>query len=558
MASAPSHNSDSSTTEARRYQILEPLGHGGFGTVYRAELHGNSGFKKQVAIKLLKPEVEGAREIAQRLRDEARILGLVQHRAIVRVDGLIQLDGRWAVVMEYVEGVGLDQLLRRGQIPLGVTLEIVEEVSDALNAVHTAKDGGKNLKLRHRDIKPSNIHITPNGSVKLLDFGVARADFEEREADTQSSLIGTWRYMAPECWEFEDESPADIYALGAVFYGMLAHRPLPRSTRNEVKHTNNMEEAVARLEGTCPPLILDLLLSMLAYDPDVRPNAREIQRACRNLRPHLGTPWLRDWAEDVVPLAIKERQAIEDDPLSGTSLTEQSSYSNWETATTRKGLPGWFALVGVVMGIALGAMVFWGYQALRPRAVPVVTSIPVQPPLHEIIAQEPTDATGNTAEEAPGEAIPPNTGSGVSPLQEPVEPPSASSPGSHGDKQSSSPISSTTGILPQDPRTTSSSRKTRSTGSSKHDEAAQDPSAQAPSAQPQVMGSVTVEGDLKELWLISGTRRMPPGSVSPGSYKVEVLFPDGNRIYPGTVVVAPGQNVTIRCNARFNNCRIDQ
>src|SRR5688572_13075743 len=97
--------------EARRYEILETLGRGGFGTVYRAKLVGEGGFAKQVALKVLNPEVASTGEFAARMRDEARILGLIRHRAVVQVDGLVQLNGRWTVVMEYIQGVDLSQLM---------------------------------------------------------------------------------------------------------------------------------------------------------------------------------------------------------------------------------------------------------------------------------------------------------------------------------------------------------------------------------------------------------------------------------------------------------------
>ncbi len=110
-------------SESRRYQIHEALGKGGFGTVYRAELASTGGFTKPVALKVLNPDMQSDDDVVRRLRDEARMLGLLNHRAIVKVDGLVQLAGRWAVVMEYVEGASLDQILRaQGPTPARVAL----------------------------------------------------------------------------------------------------------------------------------------------------------------------------------------------------------------------------------------------------------------------------------------------------------------------------------------------------------------------------------------------------------------------------------------------------
>ena len=100
--------------------------------MYRAQLLGAGGFEKIVALKVLNTEIDGAMDFAERLRDEARMLGLLQHRSIVRVDGLQQLNGRWTVVMEYVPGVDLKRLLTRGAMPVAPALELMEEVADAL------------------------------------------------------------------------------------------------------------------------------------------------------------------------------------------------------------------------------------------------------------------------------------------------------------------------------------------------------------------------------------------------------------------------------------------
>ena len=91
----------------RRYRVLGTIGKGGFGTVYKAEMLGEGDFTKVVALKVLNPEAALVDEVAQRMRDEARILGLVRHRAIVQVDGLVRFDNQWTIVMEYLEGVDL-------------------------------------------------------------------------------------------------------------------------------------------------------------------------------------------------------------------------------------------------------------------------------------------------------------------------------------------------------------------------------------------------------------------------------------------------------------------
>src|SRR5262249_14768184 len=167
-----------------------------FGQVYRARLEGPGGFQKDVAIKILQDDVT-ASDLG-RFRDEARVLGLIRDRAMVAVDQPIRLDGRWALVMEYVDGASINRLLARHPFPPRVALEIVQEIARALHKVY-AQSGpdGRPLCLIHRDLKPANVQITPDGDVKLLDFGVARARFEARETRTSNSIGGAVGSIAP-------------------------------------------------------------------------------------------------------------------------------------------------------------------------------------------------------------------------------------------------------------------------------------------------------------------------------------------------------------------------
>jgi eukaryotic-like serine/threonine-protein kinase len=311
--------------EGRRYHVQHVLGRGGFGTVYQAEMISGGGFAKPVALKVLNQEMGGMAEVAQRLRDEARLLGRLKHPAILRVDDLVQLEGCWTVVMELLVGANLHQVVRTsGPLPLGIALEIAHVVAGALHAAHDRPGpGGEPLRVLHRDIKPSNIQLTPLGEVKVLDFGVARASFATREAATRSLIFGSVGYMAPERMAGRDSHAGDVYALGVVLYEILAGRRLGTACSQVGLQTTMVEDALASMVEQHPDEDLHALLrSAMAFEPEARPRADTFQRRARKLRARYPDPWLSDWAE----AALRQVMADQDEgsgPLSGRVLHER-------------------------------------------------------------------------------------------------------------------------------------------------------------------------------------------------------------------------------------------
>lgn len=303
--------------------MLYPIGRGGFGTVYRADMLGDEGFRRPVALKVLNPNVAGIGEVARRFRDEARLLGLLRHRSIVQVDGLVEMGGRQVVVMEFIDGVDLAQLMELGPIPPGPALEIIGEVAGALDVAwrKTGADG-RPLRLLHRDIKPANIRISTAGEVKVLDFGIARAEFSSREAATRSMLFGSEGYMAPERFDLEDGAPADIYSLGVVLLEAVTQRAFGRTSIRPEKLKTRTEDALAAAPSMPGPLA-DLIRAMMAYEPEDRPTAREVESQAWDLRARSGAKRLRDWAEPAVTRAASS-QRMEPDELSDTILVERS------------------------------------------------------------------------------------------------------------------------------------------------------------------------------------------------------------------------------------------
>jgi serine/threonine protein kinase len=323
----------------RRYAVQDVLGRGGFGTVYRAELAAAGGFRKVVALKVLNEDVEGSDEVAQRFRDEARILGLVRHRAIVQVDGLVQLGDRWAVVMEFVDGVSLDVAVRRQPLPPGPALEVISEIARALDvAWHAKGPEGNPLRLMHRDIKPSNIQLTAAGDVKLLDFGVARAEFGRREAHTRALAFGSLPYMSPERLDFQDTPAGDVYALGAVLFELVAGEPLGKAKGDPGAHELRVARRAEWLRDQVPSggaELAALFSAMVAHDPVRRPTARELERATAMLQRSIRGTLLRDWAEAHVPRLQAERPRVDDAEFSHSTLIERAGGDAFATSGGR-------------------------------------------------------------------------------------------------------------------------------------------------------------------------------------------------------------------------------
>jgi len=373
----------------RSYLIHHAVGKGSFGTVYRATQQGAGGFSKVVAIKILNPEMEGWEDVAARLRDEAKILGLFRHRAVLHVDGLYQIDGRWSVVMEYVPGSALYRVLRaRETLPLGAALEMVSELASALHVAYASQGPEGPLKIIHRDIKPSNIQLSTAGEVKLLDWGVARAEFEARESETKSMLMGSRGYMAPERLQSIDTPAGDIYALGVVLGESLSGQRFGKTFFTEAKHEQHIEaclQTVAREVGPDFEAVKPLLERMLAYDHQARITAKEIEREIRNLRGVVPAPWLAEWAETTL-VSLVEQQKVEmgDAELNGSTLHERTepmatdeiprapAHTAESTLTPARSI-GAIATLAVIGGLALigflvvvAALLFVGNGLMAP------------------------------------------------------------------------------------------------------------------------------------------------------------------------------------------------
>lgn len=268
------------------FEILEILGEGSFGTVCVARVTGDP-LRRKVALKILKGAYTRNDKILNRTRDEARLLSRISHPNIVRVERLMDVGGRPVVVMEHVQGVSLDQLLLRFKdgLPASVALELTRQTCLALHVAYneTAAEDGRPLRVIHRDIKPSNVLLSVHGEVKVVDFGIAKGEFEGREAHTESVVMGSRPYMAPERLDGISDSPSvDVYSAGMSLFELLTGRTMSLSI-NPVTHDQAMNRQLGYINvpGMSQAALEDLrgvIRKMCAYDRDYRPASLDAAR----------------------------------------------------------------------------------------------------------------------------------------------------------------------------------------------------------------------------------------------------------------------------------------
>lgn len=300
----------------RALHFQRVVGSGAFGAVYLCDLVADKGFRRQVAVKVLQRDHPNAQMFMSRVRDEARLLGLLQDEHILKVLEIVSVDGRDAVVMEYVEGLDLAALIEaKHRPPARALAELGGAMAGALHRAHTAVHPatGVPLNVIHRDVKPANVMVTSRGGVKLLDFGVARARFEARESFTGQFVLGTLNYMAPEYIVTGDVSPAaDVYGLGLVIWEAAIGEVFGQPRLKLEQHLPRQAAQLARIVGEFEPLA-PLLGRMLAWDPKQRPDTMEVEQELVALADNIRGSGLRAWCGTVVPELLAKRAKGKDD-----------------------------------------------------------------------------------------------------------------------------------------------------------------------------------------------------------------------------------------------------
>ena len=238
-----------------RYTVVERIGSGGMATVDLAKLHGRNGFERKVALKRMLPMHASNSELRALFVREAKLAARLRHGNIAQLTELGDIDGTLYIAMEYVPGKSLHEFIKSmaktmRRIPTEVVVSMLYDVLDALDYAHTLTDEtGYPLGLIHRDICPTNLVLTPYGSVKLIDFGVASEAFSN---ETSTGIRGKLAYLPPESRTGHVDARGDLFSLGVV-----AHELLTGQSKYSLLNSSTGELPVASSVNSSVPRELD-------------------------------------------------------------------------------------------------------------------------------------------------------------------------------------------------------------------------------------------------------------------------------------------------------------
>ncbi len=251
------------------YLVSRLIGEGGMGKVYEAEERLS---RRRVALKVLRPELASSEEGRRLFLNEMTILAHLDHDNVVRCLACQEIDGELVMALEFLEGPTLRQLIAdRGRLSWTEAAAIVVQIAAGLSAAHC-----QSPPIVHRDLKPENVIVLPDGRVKVMDFGIAKVLEAMRKGTTHS--VGTLQYMSPEQIDAGDVGPAaDLYALGLVFYELLAgHPPFCSASPRELLNQHCTEPPPPLPEDIrrgLPRGVERLVFNLLAKQPSERPES---------------------------------------------------------------------------------------------------------------------------------------------------------------------------------------------------------------------------------------------------------------------------------------------
>ena len=316
------------------YEISEHLGKGGMGNVFKAT---DTMLGRDVALKMLHPQLTMEAQFLDRFKKEARVLAQLLHPNIAVIYNFIEQGGNHFMVMEYVEGTNLDDLLKKHKtLPPQFVVPVFIQVLEGLKHAHR-----KNIF--HRDIKPANIMLTPDDTVKLMDFGIAKVAGEQKMTQV-NKIVGTVEFMAPELLQGKDASAAsDIYAAGVTLYELICGKlPFEADTDFNLMQAIMKDKITqpVKTNAAIPKALSDIVMKALEKNPAARfadaaafqqaliaafPNYRNINLASLNVSPaYAGQPASpATRVEKMTNAGMATRAEIWAKPLSALENTRQ-------------------------------------------------------------------------------------------------------------------------------------------------------------------------------------------------------------------------------------------
>jgi serine/threonine protein kinase len=387
-----------------RYLLAARLASGGMSSVHLGRLVGPAGFGRTVAIKQLHPHLAEEREFVTMLLDEARLAARVRHPNVVSVGDVVESEGQLLLVMDYVPGVSLAELLRRAlddrtPLPLPIASAIGCGILHGLHAAHEATDErGRPLGIVHRDVSPQNVLVGSDGVARLVDFGVAKAA-GRLHTTVNGQVKGKLAYMAPEQLRSGSvDRRADIYAAALVIweavtlrrpFGEDADAPLVR-VQNDIPHASSAR-------GDLPPALDDVLARGLNRAPERRiSSAQQMALELSAAVPPAPAPEVAAFVAELAEDLLRQRAAL-------VSRVEQGGVPAPVAAPPRRSR--WIA--GAIALLMLGAGVAFGVSRLgnrflvlpaapRPAPPPVIVRSPPPAPEPPPLAPAPAPAAHRT------------------------------------------------------------------------------------------------------------------------------------------------------------------
>jgi serine/threonine protein kinase/Tfp pilus assembly protein PilF len=330
-------------TFAGRYQIIDELGKGGMGKVYRVL---DKKLNEEVALKLIKPEISSDKKTIERFSNELKLSRKIVQKNIARMFDLNEEKGTHYITMEYVRGEDLKRLIRKiGQLGVGQAIPIAKQICEGLEEAHR-------LGVVHRDLKPQNVMVDEDGNARIMDFGIAQSP-ESKGITGAGVMIGTPEYMSPEQVEGKvTDQRSDIYSLGIMLYEMVTGRvPFEGDTPFTIgmKHKGETPKDPKELNAQIPEDLSRMILRCLEKDKDKRyQSAGEVRSELANIEKNIPTT---------------ERVSPKRKPITSKEIT------------VTFGLKKLFIPALVFIGIVIIGVVIWRLLP-KKEAVPILSDKP--------------------------------------------------------------------------------------------------------------------------------------------------------------------------------------